>query len=226
LATQDTEPDKLRSACAWALAAQIGRNTAITSAFEAWLDMPGGSKLRRVAAQAMAHWVVDHPLAWDHGLVEKIEHILMSLADPCPHALDALQSIVTAREVQRGLRLEHVLHDALRRASGRVELAFVFGSTARKRQAQDSDIDLMVIGDVSLKELATPLRQAEKSLGRRINPVLHSRGDVQRKYQSGDPFVMDVYRREKIPIWPAGISRKGLDDELRTMVAERVAETV
>jgi predicted nucleotidyltransferase len=226
VATLDAATDRLRSACAWALEPQIGRNSEVRSAFETWLDIPKNSKLRRVAAQAMAHYMADEPSAWEHELVEKIENILMNLDDPCPHALDSLEAIATAREVQRGLRLENVLRDLLKPVERRVELAFVFGSTARKRQTQDSDIDLMVIGDVSLKELSTPLRQAEKTLGRRINPALYSRGDAQRKYQSGDPFLIDVYRREKIPVWPADISRKDLDDELGAMVAERVAETV
>lgn len=226
LATCDGMPERLRSACAWTLSAQIGRNRNIRSAFEKWLDSPEDSQLRRVAAQTMAHWMTDEPSAWDHELIEKIENILMNLDDPCPHALDSLESIATTREVQRGLRLENVLRDLLKRVPRPIELAFVFGSTARKRQTQDSDIDLMVIGDVSLKELSTSLRQAEKTLGRRINPALYSRGDVQRKYQSGDPFLTDVYRREKIPVSPAGFSRKDLDNELRAMVTERVAETV
>lgn len=225
VATSDHAPENLKAACAWTLSHRVTRDDAVRAAFEAWLRNREESRLRRVAAQVLADWMADEPSAWDHELIEKIEDTLMNLGDPCPHALDSLEAIATARAVQRGLCLENVLHDALK-CVGCIDLAFVFGSTARKRQTQDSDIDLMVIGDVSLKELSTPLRQAEKTLGRRINPALYRRADLRRKYQSGDPFLTDVYRREKMPVRPPGMSRRELDDELRTMVTERVAEAV
>jgi hypothetical protein len=57
---------------------------------------------------------------------------------------------------------------------------------------------------------------------------MYTRDSFRQKYQSGDPFLLDMYRREKIPvIGPApDSSRKALDNELRAMVAERLASTV
>jgi predicted nucleotidyltransferase len=108
-----------------------------------------------------------------------------------------------------------------------IELAFVFGSVARDRQTQESDIDLLLIGNVPLKMLSGPLRQAEKTLGRRISPAIYTRDSFCERYQRGDPFLLEVYRREKIPvIGRAGKnSRKDVADELGTMVAERMAAT-
>jgi predicted nucleotidyltransferase len=157
--------------------------------------------------------------------VEKIEQILMNLSHPCPHALGALEALAQAREVRRGLRLENVLREALRPLADRIEMAFVFGSTARKRQTEESDIDLLVIGNVTLKDLSTPLRIAEETLGRRIGPALYTRDSFRQKFQSGDPFLADVYRREKMAVMPPGASRKDLEDELRAVVAERLAST-
>ena len=225
LANQDDSPDDLRSACAWALEEQIGRVPDIANSFKAWIDAAGDTKLRRVAAQALAHAMADEDLPWDHHVVEQIEHVLMNLDDPCPHALDSLGALATAREVRRGLRLEKVLRDALKPLADRIELSFVFGSTARRRQTEDSDIDLMLIGNVKLKDLSSALRDAEKTLGKRVNPALYTRRSFQKKYQSGDPFLVDVYRREKMPVIPSGASRRELDDELRAMVAERLAST-
>jgi len=73
----------------------------------------------------------------------------------------------------------------------------VFGSTARQRQTEDSDIDLLIIGGVRLKDLSTPLREAERILGRRITPALYPRVAFLEKYQGGDPFLIDVYRRRR-----------------------------
>jgi predicted nucleotidyltransferase len=171
--------------------------------------------------------MADERLEWDHQVVEKVESILIHLEHPCPDALDSLQSLAAAREIRRGLRLERVLRDSLEPLGDQIELAFVFGSTARNRQTEDSDVDLLVIGEVGLKGLSGPLREAEAALGRRINPAIYTPEAFREKYQSGDPFLLDVYRREKIPvIGPAEDSAHGgLDDELRAMVAERVATT-
>jgi hypothetical protein len=85
----------------------------------------------------------------------------------------------------------------------------------------------MVIGQVTLKDLSTPIRAAEKTLGRRVSPVIYMRTAFEQKYKSGDPFLIDVYRREKIPLIDAGggSSQEGLDNELRAMVAERAPST-
>ena len=53
-----------------------------------------------------------------------------------------------------------------------IRVAFVFGSIARREQVRDSDIDLMIVGDVRFKDLATALHLPEQILGRTINPVV------------------------------------------------------
>lgn len=225
LASQADAPEELRSGCAWALEEQIAHVAEVAGFFRTLLDAPAGTKLRRIAAQALGRAMADDERLWDHHMVEKIEHVLMNLTDPCPHALRSLKSLATAREVRRGLRLESVIRNALMPFADRIELAFVFGSTARKRQTEDSDIDLLVIGGVTLRDLSTPLRTAERTLGRRISPALYTHDTFQQKYQTGDPFLIDVYRREKMAVMPPGASRRDLEDELTAMVAERLAST-
>ena len=95
-------------------------------------------------------------------------------------------------------------------------MAFIFGSVARREQNRDSDIDLLVIGQVRLKELAVALHSAEKAAGRIINPVLYSPESFKDKYQAGDPFLLEIVRREKIYL-------KGNADELTKLVAERLS---
>src|SRR5205085_563022 len=110
----------------------------------------------------------------------------------------ALRRLVDAKEVRGGLRLEQSLRSALAFFEPRITTAFVFGSVARREQDWDSDLDLLVVGDVRLKELAGALRGAERSLGRVINPVLYSAEAFRDKYQAGDPFLLDVVRGDKI----------------------------
>ncbi len=224
-ASLNGEADEVKTSCAWALGPQIGKDAEVTETFKSWLDAPDGPKHQRIAAQTLAMAMADEKLPWDHEVVEKVEHVLMSLDPPCPHALESLDELATAREIRRGLRLENVLRDSLRPLADRIELAFVFGSTARNRQTEESDIDLLVMGEVDLKGLSGPLREAERTLGRRINPVIYTQDSFRQKYQAGNPFLLDVYRREKIPVMtPKGVSsQKDLDDELRAMVAEQLA---
>lgn len=223
--SNEVEPEDVRTSCAWALAGQIGEKADLTDLFKTWLSTTGLPKLQQIAAQALTTAMVEERLQWDHQVVEKIEGILINLERPCSHALERLGKLATAREVRRGLRLENVLRDSLRPVADAIELAFVFGSTARNRQTDQSDVDLLVIGSVTLKGLSGPLGEAERVLGRRVNPAIYTQEVFRTKYQAGDPFLLDVYRREKIPIvQPEGDSpRADLDDELRAMVAEHVA---
>jgi predicted nucleotidyltransferase len=213
--------------CACALEGQIANDPVLAATLKSWLQSPDVPGLARVGAQLLARAMAHEKLDWDHEVIEKAESLLMSVEDPCPCALDSLRAIATAREVRHGLRLESVLRDSLRPLADSIELAFVFGSTARNRQVPDSDIDLFILGSATLKSLSGPLRQAEKVLGRRVNPAIYTRDSFRERYQRGDPFLLDVYRREKLPV----IRKSGenlqteLEDELRAMVAERVAST-
>ena len=93
-------------------------------------------------------------------------------------------------------------------------MAFIFGSVARLEQIQDSDVDLMIVGDVRLKDLAAALHTPEEVLGRTINPVLFSSEKFREQYREGNPFLLDIVRKEKIFL-------KGNPDELTELVADR-----
>ena len=222
-ANSNHENELVRVNCAWSLVQQIGKNLEISAIFTQWLDSSASCGLRRVAAQSLAEAFATGQIPWNHRVVEMIEHVLINLEEPCPHALDAIEALATAREVRRGLRLEQVVRDALAPLAERIKIAFVFGSIARSRQGADSDIDLLIIGSVGLADVSTPLRNAERVLGRRINPAIYPHHLFVQKFQTGDPFLLDVYRNEKIPVLGRGLTQKDLDDELRAMVAERLA---
>ena len=225
--TDDRESDDVRIACACALEPQIADNSVLVMTLKSWLQSPGVPRLARIGAQLLAGAMASEKIEWDHEVIEKAEDLLMGIENPCSCALESLEAIATAREVRHGLRLENVLRDALRPLAHSIELAFVFGSTARNRQMQDSDIDLLILGNATLKSLSAPLRQAEKLLGRRVNPAIYTRESFCQRYQRGDPFLLDVWRREKLPVIQKSgeNSQKEFEDELRAMVAERVAST-
>ena len=151
-------------------------------------------------------------MAWSQPLVERIEAMLMAVPNPCPHLFSDLAVLVGLKEIQGSRRLDRVLGDALAPVAERITMAFVFGSVARDEQVRDSDIDLMVIGDVRLKEIAPALHSAEQILGRPVNPVLFSPEKFREQYRQGNPFLLDVVRKDKIFL-------KGSRDELTELVA-------
>ena len=77
-------------------------------------------------------------------------------------------------------------------------LALIFGSVARGTETAGSDIDLLLIGDIGFAEAVRATHDAQASLGREINPVVHSASEFSRRAESGDPFVHDIMANAKI----------------------------
>lgn len=86
------------------------------------------------------------------------------------------------------------LRIALRHFDGKVTCAFVYGSVAEREERATSDVDLMVIGNVRLAELAPFLRKAEKRLGREINVTNYSVDEFRKKVARGDHFLTAVLK--------------------------------
>ena len=119
----------------------------------------------------------------------------------------------------RGLLLKtaglmDVLRDALKRFVPGIVAAFVYGSVARSEEGARSDIDLMVVGDVGLADLAPALRQAEVRLGREVTVVLYPVQELVSKAKARQHFVRDVLSREKLFVY-------GSASELEAIVGER-----
>jgi len=94
------------------------------------------------------------------------------------------------------------LGDALRAAlvplSARVQVAFVFGSYARGEETAESDIDLFMVGDLSLKEASAALGPIGRDLSREFNPVIYSPQEFRSKGRKGRHFVAEVLEGKKV----------------------------
>lgn len=92
--------------------------------------------------------------------------------------------------------LHDVLAEALADVKG-VRVALVFGSIAAGTANPDSDIDLLVIGEVGLRALAPRLRTASEQAGREINPVVMSAAAFVRDRETM-PLLVDLLAKEKL----------------------------
>lgn len=93
--------------------------------------------------------------------------------------------------------------DELRRAmeplSAKIVVAFIYGSLAKGTDRASSDIDLMIISDeLTYPEVIGVFAEAERSLGRTVNPTLYSPSEIRRKLAEDNRFLKKVTEREKI----------------------------
>ena len=92
-----------------------------------------------------------------------------------------------------------------------IKLAFVFGSIARHEEKDKSDVDLMIIGDIGMRQLTGLLSGVSGQLGREINPHILSIREFLKRKSAKDHFLIQVLESPKIFII-------GNEDELAELV--------
>jgi len=96
------------------------------------------------------------------------------------------------------LGLADVLREVLLPLGAKVQVAFVYGSFAKGEETPESDVDLMVIGDVTFGEVVDVLASAERRLGREVNPIVHSLQEFEQGRREGQHFLNTILREEKL----------------------------
>jgi predicted nucleotidyltransferase len=93
-------------------------------------------------------------------------------------------------------------HDILREAlfplRERIRVAFVYGSVARHEEGANSDVDLMVVGDVPFTEIVAVTTPMQERLGREINPAVYPLAEFQSKLKAKNHFLKSVLRQKKL----------------------------
>jgi predicted nucleotidyltransferase len=108
-----------------------------------------------------------------------------------------------------------LLRAALAPLAERIDLAFIYGSIARGSERKISDVDVLIIGNVSFSEIVSVLSQTQETLNREINPTVYPRDEFILKAHAGHHFVKTVLDGEKIFLI-------GDNDELERLVQKRL----
>jgi len=87
-----------------------------------------------------------------------------------------------------------VLTSALAPLADHIRVAFIYGSTAHGEEQKGSDIDLLVVGEVTFGEVVSAIHGAQLTLNREINPTVYPPGEFQSKLEAGHHFVKTVSR--------------------------------
>lgn len=134
-----------------------------------------------------------------------------------------VQRMPRGRQVEYAVRREHPafpgLQDALLRtvalgdrlrslfaATECVDLVFVFGSVAAGQTSASSDLDVMVVGDLSLREVAERVVPLTRDLGHEPNLVVMDLETFRSRGRAGEGFITSVIGGPKI--WVVGDEEK------------------
>ena len=110
--------------------------------------------------------------------------------------------------------LQHALSDCV----DRIDVAFVFGSMASGRQTAGSDLDVCILGDVSLLDAVKALSSLRETLRREINPVVLTTGRFSKLSKKADRFVTRILSEPKLFL-------KANEDELAKLVENRTTRS-
>lgn len=91
-----------------------------------------------------------------------------------------------------------VLREALAELKDKITVAFIHGSVARGQAKEESDVDVVVVGDVEFSEIAVAFHSAQDRLQREINPTVYSPTEFRKKLKTGHHFLSTIMKTPKI----------------------------
>ncbi|OEU63808.1 MAG: hypothetical protein BA867_00460 [Desulfobacterales bacterium S5133MH16] len=82
-----------------------------------------------------------------------------------------------------------VLRAALVPLADRINVAFLFGSLVRGGERSSSDVDVMIVGDVTFAEVVSVLGRAQETVRREINPLVYPPEEFHFKLAADHHFL-------------------------------------
>ena len=110
--------------------------------------------------------------------------------------------------------LTGLLSDALAALADKIEFAFVFGSMARGQQTAFSDVDVIILGKLSLAQAVSALSPISETLGRDINPVVMTPEKFAALLDKQDRFAVRVANEPRLLI-------VGDEDEFAKLISDQ-----
>lgn len=98
--------------------------------------------------------------------------------------------------ILKTVALGNVLKDYLQKKKEKIELAFIYGSFAKGEENISSDLDLLIVGNLTSKEVSMLLSPAKDMLRREINFVVYNEKEFSKKKESH--FLKRVLKEPKI----------------------------
>lgn len=81
---------------------------------------------------------------------------------------------------------------------GKIKYAVLSGGYMRRRPVGSSDVDLLVVGNVVIPQLAQIVKQAEEEVGREINYTVMAEDEFTFRKRRKDPFVIGILEKTRV----------------------------
>jgi len=83
----------------------------------------------------------------------------------------------------------------------KLEKTYIFGSYAKGDFQQESDIDVLLVGDHSSLEAKRIILPLEKTAGRKINIIDISTEELKLRHKKNDDFIKNIFSQKTIKIY-------------------------
>lgn len=90
------------------------------------------------------------------------------------------------------------LQAALAPLARHIQVAFIYGSVAKGKERSASDVDIMVVGEVSFTQASEALARAQDAMGREVNPSVYPPAEFRAKLAAKHHFLRGVLQGQKI----------------------------
>jgi uncharacterized protein len=150
---------------------------------------------------------------WQAGILRRTvrdKQVYFQAESECPVFEELMALIVKTAGVA------DVLKAALAPLADRIQIALVYGSMASGQHKQNSDVDVLVVGEATFREVVAALADAQSQLRREVNPTVYAPDEFRSKLAAGHHFLTSVLKTEKVFLI-------GSDRELERLVEERLA---
>jgi len=102
--------------------------------------------------------------------------------------------------VNKTFGVANIIKSTLNHLKENISWAFIFGSVASGKDTLNSDIDLMIIGDIDFGTVVQCLYSTQTTLGREINPKVFTINNWKQLKNNQDSFIKEVLLQPKIDI--------------------------
>jgi predicted nucleotidyltransferase len=82
----------------------------------------------------------------------------------------------------------------------KIDFALIYGSVASGKATTESDIDLLIVGDLNFTDAIKALHPVQDILGREINPKIYSLAEWQSARQKNSEFIKELINKPVIKI--------------------------
>jgi predicted nucleotidyltransferase len=132
----------------------------------------------------------------DSGLLTKVKrgNRCFYQANKDNRMYDQIRGLMSSASLEQ---VDGVIGAALLPLKRKIKTAFVFGSVANGSAGPESDVDLMIVGDVAFTDVVPRLAKAESTLHREINPVIYTQSEYKKKLEHGNHFLSTVAKSKR-----------------------------